>query len=192
MEENEKIKLLDPYMKNNMYLLKALTHRILSKMNEKLYGLDYDDFYSIANMTSWQACIKYNEERNCNFNTYLTSCLTFKFKSEIRDRHRAKRIINYIAYSLENIEEEINSDIWLAETQVDVECKVIELQDHINLYNNIRQYIPDITNLQIQILEYLIEGYHAKEIQSLLYISQYEYSKNIKSIKYYKTLYSFC
>ena len=53
----------------------------------------------------------------------------------------------------------------------------------------IRMKVPIITDLQVNILEYLKAGYKAGEIQIILDISQYEYYKNIKEIKQYKTMF---
>lgn len=41
------MKMLEPYMRNNMQHLKKMTRSILSKTGEEIYDLDYDDFYSI-------------------------------------------------------------------------------------------------------------------------------------------------
>ena len=41
------MKMLEPYMRNNMQHLKEMTRSILSKTGEEIYDLDYDDFYSI-------------------------------------------------------------------------------------------------------------------------------------------------
>lgn len=49
----EQMKMLEPYMRNNMQHLKKMTRSILSKTGEEIYDLDYDDFYSIANETAW-------------------------------------------------------------------------------------------------------------------------------------------
>ena len=45
---------LQPYCENDMQLLKRISKSIFSKFNEPLAKADYDDFYSIANLTLWQ------------------------------------------------------------------------------------------------------------------------------------------
>ncbi len=47
----------------------------------------------------------------------------------------------------------------------------------------IRMKVPIITDLQVNILEYLKAGYKAGEIQIILDISQYEYYKKYKRDK---------
>ena len=42
---------LEPYCKDDMRLLKKLSKSIFLRLNEPLTEADYDDFYSIANMT---------------------------------------------------------------------------------------------------------------------------------------------
>ena len=85
---------LEPYCKDDMRQLKKLSKSIFLRLNEPLTEADYDDFYSIANMTLWQCYNSYSTDKGASFNTFLCDCLTKKFKSEIRDRHREKRVIN--------------------------------------------------------------------------------------------------
>ena len=55
--------LMQVYLYNNMALLKRSTKNILNLIGIKINEVDYDDFYSIANMTLWQAIIEYDNSR---------------------------------------------------------------------------------------------------------------------------------
>ena len=99
------LSLLQPYCENDMKLLKKVSRSIFMKFNESLTNADYDDFYSIANMTLWQAYNSYNPDLGVNFEGFLHTCLQKKFKSELTKRHRQKRLLNQFAVSLDSINE---------------------------------------------------------------------------------------
>lgn len=58
---------LEPYCKDNMRLLKKLSKSIFLRLNEPLTEADYDDFYSIANMTLWQCYNSYSTDKVLSF-----------------------------------------------------------------------------------------------------------------------------
>ena len=60
------MKILEPYMVNEMQLLKKITIDILNKTDEEVCQADYDDFYSVANETAWQTILTYNPKKNVN------------------------------------------------------------------------------------------------------------------------------
>lgn len=72
---DKNLAVLQPYCENDMQLLKKISKSIFIKFNEPLSRADYDDFYSIANLTLWQACISYNPEMGVSFESFLYSCL---------------------------------------------------------------------------------------------------------------------
>lgn len=126
--------------------------------------------------------------RYCSRQWVLVNCIKNDFKTLIRDRNRKKRILNYTAYSLDYIQDtDDNFDSKLVDYEKDICDVVIEGQELSA--DMIRMKVPIITDLQVNILEYLKAGYKAGEIQIILDISQYEYYKNIKEIKQYKTMF---
>ena len=92
--DNKTLEVLQPYCENDMRLLKRISKSIFLRFNEPLTEADYDDFYSIANMTLWQACQTYNSNMGISFEIFLRTCLKKKFATEIRDRHRDNMFIN--------------------------------------------------------------------------------------------------
>lgn len=50
---NKDYALLQPYCENDMKQLKIVSRSIFMNFNEPLSNADYDEFYSIANMTLW-------------------------------------------------------------------------------------------------------------------------------------------
>lgn len=91
----------EPYCKNDMRLLRSISKSIFLRLGESLTEAEYDDFYSIANITLFQAYNSYNPDMGISFDVFLRGCLKRKFKTEIRDRHREKRVINQFTMSLD-------------------------------------------------------------------------------------------
>lgn len=89
---NAELAVLQPYCENDMRRLKKMSQSIFLKFNEPLANADYDDFYSIANQTLWQAYNAYDSDMGVSFEGFLRSCLEKKFKTELTHRHRQKRI----------------------------------------------------------------------------------------------------
>ena len=54
---------LQPYCENDMRLLKKISKSIFLRLGEPLTEADYDDFYSIANMTLWQVYNSYDTSK---------------------------------------------------------------------------------------------------------------------------------
>ena len=102
---NKDLSILQPYCENDMKKLKRMSRSIFMRFNEPLTNADYDDFYSIANITLWQAYNSYDPDKDVSFEGFLYSCLEKKFKSELTNRHRHKRIINQFTVSLDSTNE---------------------------------------------------------------------------------------
>ena len=99
----EIVAVLQPYCENDMRKLKRMSKSIFIRFNEPLANSDYDEFFSIANMTLWQAYDAYDSDMGVSFDAFLRSCLQKKFKSELTHRHRQKRILNQFAVSLDAV-----------------------------------------------------------------------------------------
>ena len=98
---NKDFALLQPYCENDMRQLKRMSQSIFMKFNEPISNADYDEFYSIANMTLWQAYNSYNPDMGIKFEGFLRTCLQRKFKTELTHRHRHKRVLNQFTISLD-------------------------------------------------------------------------------------------
>lgn len=99
--DKQQFDILQPYCENDMRLLKRLSQSIFMKFNEPLSKADYDDFYSIANLTLWQCYNSFDSAMGVNFEGYLYSCLQKKFKTELTRRHRQKRALDNFNVSLD-------------------------------------------------------------------------------------------
>lgn len=139
---------LQPYCENDMQLLKRISKSIFSKFNEPLTQADYDDFYSIANLTLWQAYNSYDPDMGISFEGFLCSCLQKKFKTELTRRHRRKRILNQLAVSLDGIND--NGEDWslldFLSSDFDTFEEAAKRQENGQYRDKVQQYISRLSN----------------------------------------------
>ena len=186
----EALSVLQPYCENDMQLLKKISRSIFMRFNEPLTKADYVDFYSIANMTLWQAYNAYDPDTGISFDGFLKSCLQKKFKTELTHRHRQKRILNQFAVSLDAVndsEDECNLLDFMA-SDFDTFDEVAKRQENGQYQDKIQQYISRLSNLQVSILNLLVDGYKPFEIRRMLEISEKEYTDNMQIMRSYENV----
>ena len=186
----EALSVLQPYCENDMQLLKKISRSIFMRFNEPLTKADYVDFYSIANMTLWQAYNAYDLDTGISFDGFLKSCLQKKFKTELTHRHRQKRILNQFAVSLDAVndsEDECNLLDFIA-SDFDTFDEVAKRQENGQYQDKIQQYISRLSNLQVSILNLLVDGYKPFEIRRMLEISEKEYTDNMQIMRSYENV----
>ena len=188
--DKQQFDILQPYCENGMRLLKRISKSIFLRFNESLTEADYDDFYSIANMTLWQACQTYNSNMGISFEIFLRTCLKKKFATEIRDRHREKRVINQFASSLEttNDNEEECSLLDFIPSDFDTFEEVLERQEKEQYTDKAQEYISKLSNQQVNILNLLMDGYKPIEIREILGISTKEYTDNLQIMRAFENV----
>lgn len=187
---SEAFAVLQPYCENDMRLLKRVSRSIFMKFHEPLTNADYSDFYSIANMTLWQAYNSYNPDMGISFDVFLRTCLQKKFKSELTHRHRQKRILNQFAISLDatNENEDECNLLEFIPSDFDTFEEVVNRQENGKYRDKIQHYISRLSNQQVTILNLLMDGYKPKEIRKILDISVKEYSDNIQIMRSYENI----
>lgn len=184
------LSVLQPYCDNDMQLLKKISRSIFMRFSELLTKADYDDFFSIANMTLWQAYNAYNPDTGISFEGFLRSCLQKKFKTELTHRHRQKRILNQFAVSLDAAgdSEEECSLLDFIPSDFDTFEEAVKRQGCGQYQDKVQQYISRLSDRQVNILNLLIDGYKTSEIQELLEISAKEYSENLQIMRSYENV----
>lgn len=182
------LSVLQPYCENDMQLLKKISRSIFMRFNEPLTRADHDDFFSIALMTLWQAYNSYNPDVGVSFEGFLITCLQKKFKTELKHRHRQKRVLNQFAVSLDAINdgEKECSLLNLIPSDFDTFEEVVKRQGNGQYQDKVQQYISRLSNLQVNILNLLIDGYEPMEIRKILEISPTEYSDNMQIMRSYE------
>ncbi len=181
---------LQPYCENDMKLLKKISRSIFMRFDEPLSEADYDDFYSIANMTLWQAYNAYDSNMGVSFDGFLNSCLKKKFATEIQKRHRHKRVLNQFAVSLDAINEN-SGDCCILDflaSDFDTFEEAVKEQTTEQYQDKVQQYISKLSTKQINILNLLIDGYEPHEIQELLGIPKKEYMEHLRIMRSYEKI----
>lgn len=177
--------LLQPYCENDMKKLKAISKSIFMRFNEPLTRADYDDFFSLANMTLWQAYNSYDPDKGVCFDGFLHSCLQKKFKTELAYRHRQKRVLNQFAVSLDAVmnEDEERNLLDCVPSDFDTFTEAVNRQGKDLYQDKVQQYISRLSNLQVNILSLLMDGYCSSEIQRMLDIPSKEYLGNLEIMR---------
>lgn len=184
------LSVLQPYCDNDMRLLKKISRSIFMRFNEPLAKSDHDDFFSIANMTLWQAYNAYDPDTGISFDGFLRSCLQKKFKTELTHRHRQKRILNQLAVSLDTADDDEDecSLLEFVPSDFDTFEEVFKRNESQAVSDRVQQYISRLSDRQVNILNLLIDGYRANEIQEILMISAREYAENMQIIRSYENV----
>lgn len=184
------LSVLQPYCDNDMRLLKKISRSIFMRFNEPLAKSDHDDFFSIANMTLWQAYNAYDPDTGISFDGFLRSCLQKKFKTELTHRHRQKRILNQLAVSLDTADdgEDECSLLKFVSSDFDTFEEVVKRNESQAVSDKVQSYISRLSDRQVNILNLLIDGYRANEIQEILMISAREYAENMQIIRSYENV----
>lgn len=187
---NKDLSVLQPYCENNMKKLKSMSRAIFMRFNETLNNADYDDFYSIANITLWQAYNSYDADIGVSFEGFLNSCLEKKFKSELTKRHRYKRVINQIALSLDsvNTDEDESNLLNCISSDFDTFNEVLKRQEREEFSDKIQQYISRLSKRQVNILNMLMDGCKPKEIRQKLMISEKRYTDELQIMRSYENV----
>lgn len=184
------LSVLQPYCENDMQLLKKISRSIFMRFNEPLTRADHDDFYSIANMTLWQAYNSYDPDMGIGFDGFLRSCLQKKFKSELTHRHRQKRILNQFAVSLDaaSDSEESCKLLELIPSDFDTFEEVTKRHENQQYQDKVQLYISRLSNRQVNILNLLIDGYRTNEIREILHLSSKELMENLQIMRSYENV----
>lgn len=184
------LSVLQPYCENDMQLLKRISRSIFMRFNEPLAGADHDDFYSIALMTLWQAYNAYDPDTGISFDGFLRSCLQKKFKSELTHRHRQKRVLNQLAISLDAAGdgEDECSLLEFIPSDFDTFEEVTKRNEDQKYQDKVQQYISRLSDIQVNILNLLVDGYKPTEILLELQISAREYADNMQIIRSYENV----
>lgn len=188
--ENQDWAILQPYCDNGMRLLKRISQSIFTKFQEPIAKADYDDFYSLANMTLWQAYHAYDPDKGISFDGFLHSCLQKKFKSELTHRHRQRRVVNQFTVSLDVVNEdgEECSLLDFIPSDFDTFAEVEKRQGNERFPDKMQQYLSKLSTLQKRILNLLADGYKPDEIRRILGISTKEYSDSLQIIRSYNNV----
>lgn len=153
--------LLEEYYENNASKLKSLIRLLVAK-----YGVvnkDIDDYYSVGNEVFTLCLNSFNEDMS-KFETYLTRCLSKRFKNEIIAKNSKKRKAEVVSGD--------DSLMDSAESKYGVEDVTILF--HI---------IEKLPREEYDLCLYRINGYTDTEIKKKLCISNRAFYKMLNSLR---------
>lgn len=183
-------KILNLYYENNARKLHEMVNKILFKL--KFEDVDREDFYSLANEIFVDVLRRYDGKQD--FNGFLYSCLTNKFKTEMTRRNRQKRQADKMSISWEtplNDEDDTTIGDMISETKrtehYDIDKTFFE-DDGEKYSENMLLYITKLSKLQKEVVKLIISGYTANEIKEILHINKKQYEDCMMSIRSYKNI----
>lgn len=179
--------ILNTYYADDAKKLHRMVDKILCKFGG-LSGKDTDDFYSLANIVFVDVLKRYDQEQS--FDTFLYSCLLNKIKTEITKRNREKRKADRMCISLDAVNDsnEKCSLLDFIASDFDTFEEAIKNYGSGQYQDKVERYISRLSRQQINILNYLVDGYNATEIQRIFFISSAEYSDNLKTMRSYENI----
>lgn len=179
--------ILNTYYANNAKKLHKLVDKILCKFGG-LSGKDTDDFYSLANEVFADALKRYDDKQS--FDGFLYSCLLNRIKTEMTKRNREKRRADRLCISLDavNSEEEQRDLLDFIPSDFDTFEEVVKGQGSAEYQDKIQRYISKLSNRQVSILNFLVDGFKPAEIQRIFCMSVTEYSDDLKIMRSYENV----
>lgn len=199
--------LVDSYFENDSQKLNTMIDKILFRLNFKV---ENSDFYSLGIEIFLDTLCRYDEAQD--FNGFLYSCLTNKFKTEMTKMNRQKRKIvlevneeqedgsfKIIKKSISELS--LDQPIYEGSTRT-IGDMVAELKiatdydidktffedDGEKFTEKMLKYISRLSNLQQEIVKLIIAGYVADEIKQILHISEKQYQDCMVGIRAYKNV----
>lgn len=179
--------ILNTYYADNAKKLHKMVDSILCKFGG-LSSKDTDDFYSLANEVFADVLKRYDHKQS--FDGFLYSCLLNKIKTEMTRRNREKRKSDRMCVSLDvvNDDEEKCSLLDFMASDFDTLEEVIRRQGSREYQDKIQRYISKLSNRQVNILNFLMDGYKPAEIQQIFCISSMEYSDDLRIMRSYENI----
>lgn len=176
---------LHEYCDNELSKLRQVCYPVLIKIGG-ISDKDYDDFYSIALEVLSDSVFKFDDDKECSFQTFLTSNIKRKFNTEVRDRNRKKRIP---AKQIQSINSLVGDDGLELSELIPSNFDVFEEACGENFAGTkIERYFDRLSAIQREIVSLLSSGYKARDIREYLHMTAKEYSQNLAAIQAYENV----
>lgn len=202
MHETEKQQWTDFYCLNEMRELKKLSRPILQRMSG-VYQRDYDDFYSLAQLTLLQVLDDYNG--TIPFDVFFRMCLLKKFHTYLtwknRDKRKQKRkavdcatgdecVVYVEDLSLEMPVSEEEQGECLADVIASDYSVEQEVEEKIDAFSEkkVERYLERLSKKQRAIVGLLSEGYRGAEIRDVLRLTPRAYYDCMRAIQSYENV----
>ena len=172
--------ILNSYYKNNAQKLRVMVDKILFKL--KFHDVDNEDFYSLANEIFVDVLRRYDSKQD--FDGFLYSCLTNKFKTEMTRRNRQKRQADRMSLSWEEKvgSEEDNYTVgdMIADKKT-IEGEIFKEKKE-EWRREVKEYLQKLSPLQRKIAFLLSDNNTPDEICEELHITMQHFENSLKRI----------
>lgn len=178
--------IVDKYYKDNAKKLRTMVDKILLKL--KFHDVDKDDFYSLANEVFTRALSTYDHSQD--FDGFIYSCLTNKFKTEMTRRNRKKRQADKMALSLNTPIGEDDENTTIGDMMADkstIETELFEKKEE-GYSTKMNKYLSKLSDLQKEVLRLISIGFTPSEILEELHINQRIYEDCYQAIHSYRNI----
>ena len=177
--------LVDLYFKNDGKVLYGLIDKVLFKLK---FDVENSDFYSLGNEIFLDALCRYDETQD--FNGFLYSCLTNKFKTEMTRRNRQKRQCDNNSISIDTHigDEDGNFTIGdMITSKSTIEKEFFEEKEE-GYSKEMCIYLGRLSDLQREVLRLISIGFIPSEILEELHINQKMYEDCYHAIHSYRNI----
>lgn len=172
--------IINAYYTNNASKLHKMVDKILFKL--KFVDVDREDFYSLANEIFVDVIKRYNGKQD--FDGFLYSCLTNKFKTEMTRRNRQKRQADKMALSLEEKIGNDDKNVTIGELIADkntVESEIFKEKKE-EWRREVKEYLEKLSPLQRKIAFLMSDNNTPDEICEELHITMKHFENSLKRI----------
>lgn len=172
--------IINAYYTNNASKLHKMVDKILFKL--KFVDVDREDFYSLANEIFVDVIKRYNGKQD--FDGFLYSCLTNKFKTEMTRRNRQKRQADKMALSLEEKVGNDDKNVTIGELIADkntVESEIFKEKKE-EWRREVKEYLEKLSPLQRKIAFLMSDNNTPDEICEELHITMKHFENSLKRI----------
>ena len=177
--------LVNTYFKNDAKKLNIMIDKILFKLK---FDVDKSDFYSLGNEIFLDVLCRYDGVQD--FNGFLYSCLTKKFKTEMTRRNRQKRKADKMALSLETpIGDEEDGGSTLGDmiaSNINIEKEILGDDSDIIMDEKIERYLKSLSKIQRKIIEMKMQNVEVQHIKEELGLTDSQYSSHMEEVVQYE------
>lgn len=178
--------ILNSYYANNAQKLHKMVDKIIAKL--KFHDVDNEDFYSLANEIFVDVMKRYDGKQD--FNGFLYSCLTNKFKTEMTRRNRQKRQADRMALSWETPlgdEEDGGSTLGdMIASNINIEKEILGDDSDIIMDEKIERYLKSLSKIQRKIIEMKMQNVEVQHIKEELGLTDSQYSSHMEEVVQYE------
>ena len=177
--------LVDLYFKNDGKVLYSLIDKVLFKLK---FDVEKSDFYSLGNEIFLDALCRYDETHD--FNGFLYSCLTNKFKTEMTRRNRQKRQCDNNSISIDTPIGDEDGNFTIGDTissKSTIEKEFFEEREE-GYSKEMCRYLGRLSDLQKEVLKLISIGFMPSEILEELHINKKMYEDCYKAIHSYRNI----